>query len=308
MRRTLLIRTLLCLATGLAGWAQTPAPPAAPLLALPIKPGDPVQINAPCTEDDIQSLGMSCSVDEPCKIYLELSSLESLGNRIILAGNLHTSDITLSSILLVSEDGGKAWSEPTARIKSAALDAMQFHDLQNGWINGQLMQSFPKDPFFLVTRDGGKSWRNIPVYNESRAGAVDKFYFDNKDNGTMILDRIQSGDTGRYGLYETRTGGDSWELKQITQRKPELKKTIAHSTDWRLTPVEKTKIYRVEHRVGAKWEVVSSFKIESGECKVAERTLTPAPTETEETTKPAENEGVFRVGPATPPTLKKKNQ
>ncbi len=300
MRCDSLIRASLLFAAALSVWAQTTAqPPAA-------KPGDPIQTNAPCTEDDIQSLGMSCSVDEPCKIYLELSSLESVGSRLVLAGNLHTSDVTLSSILLVSEDGGKVWSEPIGRIKSAALDAMQFHDLQHGWINGQLVQSFPKDPFFLVTRDGGKSWRNIPVYNESRAGAVDKFYFENKDNGTMILDRIQAGDSGRYGLYETRTGGDSWELKQITQRKPELKKTISHSTDWRLLPVEKTKIYRVQHRVGAKWETVSSFKIETGECKVAERTLTPPPTETEEATKPAGNEGVFRVGP--PPTLKKKNQ
>ena len=296
MRRSLLIRSFLISAACLTVWAQVPAP----------KPGDPIQIAAPCTEEDIQSLGMSCSVDEPCKIYLELSSLESVASRLILAGNLHTSDVTLSSLLLVSEDGGKVWTEPMGRIKSAALDAMQFLDLQHGWINGQLVQAFPKDPFFLVTRDGGKSWRNTPIYNESRAGAVDKFFFDNKDNGAMVLDRIQAGDTGRWGLYETRTGGDSWELKQISQRKPELKKSIAHSSDWRLTPVEKTRVYRVEHRVGAKWETVSVFKIESGECKVAERTLTPPPTEIEEKEKPPTPDDVFRVGPRIPPTLKKK--
>ena len=303
MRRDLFLAPIL-VSAGLCLSAQTPAPqPTAP------KPADgPIQITAPCTEDDIQSLGMSCSVEEPCKIYLELSSLDSVGNRLILAGNLHTSDVTLSSILLVSEDGGKAWIEPHGRIKSAALDAMQFHDLQHGWINGQLVQSFPKDPFFLVTRDGGKSWRNIPVYNESRAGAVDKFFFDNKDNGSMVVDRIQSGDTGRWGLYDTRTGGDSWELKQITQRKPELKKNISRSSEWRLTPVEKTKTYRVEHKVGAKWELVSMFKIDSGECKVAERALTPPPSETDEKENAPKPDDVFRIGPRTPPTVKKQNQ
>ena len=292
-------RLLLILAPCLAALAQSPAP---------------IKIAAPCTEDDMQSLGMSCSADEPCKIYLELSTLESVANRILVAGNLHTSDITLSTVLLVSEDGGKTWNEPSPRIKSASLDTMQFTDLQHGWINGQHVQSFPKDPFFLITRDGGKSWRNIPVYNESRAGAVEKYFFENKDNGTMLLDRIQTGDAGRWGLYETRTGGDSWELKQVTQRKPEFKKSAAHDPQWRLTAIGKTKIYHVEHRAGTKWDLVAAFNIEAGECKVTERAPSIPPTEENAGTEKIPEAGdkpkapeagdVFKIGPRTPPKKK----
>ena len=251
---------------------------------------------------------MSCSVEEPCKIYLELTSLESIGNRLIVAGNLHTSDVTLSSILLSSEDSGKTWKEPIERIKTATLDAMQFLDLENGWINGQLVQSFPKDPFFLVTRDGGRSWRNIPIFSESRSGAVDKYHFDNKTEGNMLLDRQQSGDSGgRWALYETRTGGDSWELKQVTQRKPDFKKSATTgNADWRLIPVAKTKIYRVERRTAGKWDVVAIFSIEAGECKVSERTLAPPTEPTIEEKDKAE--GTFQIKSPTPPTGKKKQE
>ena len=269
--------------------------------------GEPIKITGNCTEDDIQSYGMSCSTEEPCKIYLELSSLESIGSRLILAGNLHTSDVTLSSVLLTSEDGGKTWKEPIDRIKTATLDAMQFLDFENGWINGQLVQSFPKDPFFLVTRDGGKSWRNIPIFNESRSGTVDKFHFENKNDGVMLLDRIQSGDSGgRWASYETRTAGDSWELKQVTQKKPEFKKVAATSNaDWRLVAVAKTKIYRVEHRAAGKWEVAVTFHIEAGECKVAERNLAP-PVEPDAVEKEPAASGVFQIPGRTPPPTKKK--
>ena len=276
-----------------AGWAQTL---------------EPVKVATVCTEDDMQSYGMSCSNEEPCKIYLELTSLESIGNRLIVAGNLHTSDVTLSSILLSSEDSGKTWKEPLERMKTATLDAMQFLDFEHGWINGQLVQSFPKDPFFLVTRDGGRSWRNIPIFSESRSGAVDKYHFENKTDGTMLLDRQQSGDSGgRWALYETRTGGDSWELKQVTQRKPDFKKSATTgNAEWRLSPIAKTKIYRVERRTAGKWDAVAIFSIEAGECKVAERTLAPP---TEPTVEEKDKvEGTFQVQPRTPPSSKKKQQ
>ena len=41
------------------------------------------------------------------------------------------------AILLASDDGGKTWTEPVPRLRAAALDQIQFIDLQTGWISGQ---------------------------------------------------------------------------------------------------------------------------------------------------------------------------
>ena len=46
--------------------------------------------------------GMSCSDEEPCPVYLELAAVESVGNRIFLAGNIHSNAVTLYSLLLAS--------------------------------------------------------------------------------------------------------------------------------------------------------------------------------------------------------------
>lgn len=265
--------TILWLVTATAAMAQTL---------------EPVKLETVCTEEEMNSFGLSCPAEEPCPIYLELAAVEWVNTRLILAGNFHTANITLSSIILVSEDGGKTFTEPFPRIKMAALDAMQFIDFERGWISGQLVQSYAKDPFFLLTTDGGKNWRNVPLFGESRAGSVDKFYFDSRNHGAMLMDRGTSAENGgRWGLYESMTSGASWELKQVTVKKPEWKKSAPPSSDWRLTAVAKTKLYRVERRSGTKWEAAAEFKIEAGECKLADRAPSLPPTEAAEE-KPAE--------------------
>ena len=101
-----------------------------------------------CTQADTQAAGLSCSEEEPCAVFLELSNVDSAGNKIFLAGNLHTSTTTLYSILLASEDAGKSWMEPHPRVRFAGLDQIQFIDFQNGWISGANLQSTPRIRFF----------------------------------------------------------------------------------------------------------------------------------------------------------------
>src|SRR5579864_8774696 len=101
--------------------------------------GKPMRISAECKQDDLQSLGLSCSEDEPCPAYVELSAVEAVGSRIFLAGNIHTSTVTLSSILLASADDGKTWTEPYERIRFAALEQIQFFDFQHGWISAAII-------------------------------------------------------------------------------------------------------------------------------------------------------------------------
>jgi hypothetical protein len=44
--------------------------------------------------------GLTCSEQDPLSVYLELATVESTGIRIFTAGNIHTANATLSTILL----------------------------------------------------------------------------------------------------------------------------------------------------------------------------------------------------------------
>jgi len=115
--------------------------------------GKPMRLPFECTEADTQAASLNCSEQEPCAVFLELSSVEAAGNKIFLAGNLHTNTTTLYSVLLATEDAGKTWNEPHPRIRFAGLDQIQFIDFQNGWIAGANLQSTARDPFLLITTE-----------------------------------------------------------------------------------------------------------------------------------------------------------
>src|SRR5262249_27507184 len=147
--------------------------------------------------------------------------------------NLHTDQTTLFGLLLSSEDGGKTWTEPAKRFKSASLDQIQFTDLQHGWISGVKLEPLPRDPFFLATIDGGKTWRNHPMFEETRFGSILQFTFDSAQSGELILDRSQ-GANKNYEVYGSMTGGDTWEIKESTRTLPKLAKPRATNSTWRL--------------------------------------------------------------------------
>lgn len=291
MMRQLAVLLLLVFPAAAQTETNAGSKPAAPL----VFDGKPVHVAAGCTEDDMQSLGMSCSAESPCPVFLELSALEVLTGRLVVAGNLHTDTATLSSIVLVSEDNGRTWTEPHARIRQAALDQMQFFDLAAGWISGQVIAALPRDPFFLVTIDGGKSWRRRPVFSESQAGSIDKFHFTSATEGRALVDRAQSGEGGRYALLESKTGGDTWNIQQITTDPP---KTVrfdrAPSRAWRLHANGATKAYQIERLEGGKWNMVSALSVQAGQCAPAELELKPPP----EPTAAPESDAVevFQIG------------
>lgn len=249
--------------------------------------GKPIRVPFECTDEDITGHGLTCTTDEPCHVYLELAAMETVGVKIFLSGNLHTSNTTLWSILLVSEDSGKTWSEPYERMRSTGLDQIQFFDFEVGWISGQSLVALPRDPFFLVTSDGGKTWRHRPVFGESRGGLIEQFWFDSRTSGSLLVD---SG--GRREMYESMTGGESWMLRQVGPRAAGLKRTRPPNSDWRLRADGALKAYRVEKRQGERWQTISSFLIQSGECKPPERVLAEPPPEP---TAPAVEE--LQIGP-----------
>lgn len=235
--------------------------------------GKPIRVPATCSEEDTQALGLECTEIRPCPLYLELVAVESAGTRLFVSGNLHTTDTTLASILLATEDGGKTWFEPVPRIRGAGLDQIQFYDLETGWIAGHTLTTPPRDPFLLVTTDGGKSWRKRTIYPESRPGLIEAFWFESRTRGVMLLDRIQTGgEGGRYEMYETMTGGDTWSLREVSREPLRVRRPAGEpeSRLWRIQTDARTKSFRIEKRTTDGWKEVASFLVEVGACGAKE--------------------------------------
>jgi hypothetical protein len=225
----------------------------------------PVKIEYACPAEDIESFGLSCSSEDPCAVFLELSSVEAVGATLFLAGNLHTQSATLYTVLLASEDGGKTWTEPVKRMRAAALEQIQFIDFSNGWISGQIIEPLPRDPFLLLTTDGGKTWRQRPIVEESRFGSIAQFWFESKTTGELVLDHAERGAV-RHEIYQSSTGGESWEVRESTT-KPVTLKGLKEQSTWRVRADGVSKSYHLERRASANWELVASFAIHVADCK-----------------------------------------
>lgn len=258
--------------------------------------GKPIRVESQCTAEDIRSAGLTCTEEDPCALYLELAAVESVGNKIFTAGNIHSDTATLYSMVLASDDSGKTWREPFERLKASGLDHIQFVDFENGWISGQSLQPFPQDPFFLITSDGGKTWRRRPVFGENRAGAVSQFWFSSRSSGSLIIDR---GETGQYELYETPNGGETWMLREVNEKPLRLRRASGGNPDWRIRADKATQAFWIERRQGEKWAGLAAFAVRAGACKPAPRVEETPPPPTEDPPPPPA--GIKRP----PPSLKK---
>jgi len=240
--------------------------------------GKPLRLAFQCTEEDLRAFGLTCPPSHPCPVYLELAAVEPVGNRIFVAGNFHTEAVTLSSVLLVGSEGGKLWQEPHERVRSAGLDQIQFLDFEAGWAAGQYLLAVPRDPFLLVTTDGGKNWRLRLVAGESRVGTIESFAFDSRTHGLLLLDRRMAGEeSSRYELYESQTGGESWMIREVSDRPIRAAEKLARKPDpgWRVRADALT--YRVEKRAGERWETAAAFLTRVGECRASELIVPPEP-------------------------------
>jgi hypothetical protein len=276
-----------CLLCALSAQApQAPAPAAEqPAETPPLRnTGKPMVVEYHCSLEDIQSGGLSCTLDDPCPVYLELSAVEAVGNRIFLAGNIHSATMTLYSVLLSSEDAGKTWREPFERIRGTGLDRIQFVDFENGWISGEELHPLPREPFLLSTSDGGRQWRLQRIFGEPRFGSILQFWFSSRSAGSLLIDRGHSEEGGRYALYETPNAGDTWRLRELNERPIPIKHAAAAgNADWRVRADRATKSYQIERHAGERWQKIAGFSVSIGDCKPPE----PPPVEPAPSVEPA---------------------
>ena len=248
--------------------APAPAvePPAENLLLR--NTGKPMVVEYRCSLEDIQFAGLSCTMEDPCPVYLELSAVEAVGNRIFLAGNIHSPATTLYSMLLASDDAGKTWREPFGRIRGAGLDRIQFVDFENGWISGEELHPLPREPFLLATSDGGSKWRLQPVFGEPHFGSILQFWFNSRGTGSLLIDRGHSEEGGRYALYETPNGGDTWRLRELNEKPIPIKHAAgAENADWRIRADRLTKSFQIERHARERWQKIAGFSVSIGDCK-----------------------------------------
>ena len=268
--RSSLGTVLLTALAAAAAWAQEqpPANSAPPVLE---NSGKPMVLPFRCTEDDIQWAGLSCPAEEPCPVYLELAAAESgvpAGpGRIFAAGNIHALDVTLYSVLLASEDAGHTWREAYERIRGASLDHIQFLDAELGWTSGQALSPLPQDPFLLLTTDGGKTWRQRVIFSESRVGSIQQFQIGAKDSGSLIVDRGPGAEGGRYELYESPDAGETWTIKETSDRPFQLKPLPVAPSAWRVRADGPTQAFHLERRQGERWISAAAFAVKLGACQ-----------------------------------------
>jgi len=222
--------------------------------------GKPMRVAYECKAADTQAAGLGCSEDDPCPVYLELASVEAVGNKLFLAGNLHTPMVTLYSILLASDDEGKTWTEQHPRIHGSGLDQIQFIGAQ-GWISGANLQGAPRNPFFLMTADGGKIWREKRVFDEDRVAAIVSFEFRDSSNGTLGIDARLDG--GKSEVYNTSNGGENWVFNPLpadgfSNRPPPAARLRADAA---------SHSYVIEKSENNRWQKVASFLVNVATCK-----------------------------------------
>ena len=220
-----------------------------------------------CTDDDIQWAGLTCTEDEPCPVYLELAAAEFVGDRVFVAGNLHSASVTLYSVLLGSADAGHTWREAHERVRGAGLDHVAFIDPATGWTSGGVLFPLPQDPFFLLTTDGGETWRQQPIFNETQYGTIQQFSFSNRKTGTVVIDRGPGAEGDRYAMYESPDGGATWSIREENSKPIRLKRAAGDTSDVRVRADGETKAFEIEQRRDGRWVTVASFAVKVGSCK-----------------------------------------
>ncbi len=212
----------------------------------------------------MDSFGLTCSEDRPCPVFFEVSAVESFGSHVFVAGDIHTATTTLFGVLLSTDDGGASWTEAMTRMRSAAFEQFQIVG-NHGWLSGQRVEALPKDPFFLITSDGGKSWLERPLFEDTHFGSIAQFWFDSPQNGELLFDD-SVGKAIDQELYTTSNGGENWELKQKSTKPLHLKSARANGS-WIISATSGSATYLIERNINGRKEPISRFLIHIGDCK-----------------------------------------
>jgi hypothetical protein len=261
-----------------------PAPPPPPPPVVYHYTGEaPIALDCVCGNAEIQEHGLSCTVDEPCSVYLELDALAAVGEKLLLAGDLHTGTATLWSVLLASDDGGATWSEPAGRLRGVSLYLLECPGEQVCYAAGHTSGGVPRDPLLLRGAIGGGNWLRLPLLEEEGAiGSIEALRFDTPERGRAQVNRGRPGAL-HYATLLTEDAGAHWTLAESSATRPPPV-TATPASAYRFAADRSGRTLRVEKRTGAAWRTVARFSVAAGVCRaeprmpVVEPVPPPAPT------------------------------
>ena len=268
LRLSALLLSLGTLAATLAGQTE----PELEATKLTFK-GEPLVLPLECWEEDLLRAGLVCNDVTPCSLVMELVAIGELGGAVFVMGNVHADAGTVSSVILSSSDRGKTWTEPLGRIPGGSLEIFRTVDAKHGWIGGQQWEADSSPiPFIISTRNGGKRWVDRYLWEEDdRNGMVLEFDFEDPRHGFLIIERTNA-DVDPFELYETRTGGSSWSIREATSEEPAIPFEPVQPEDrWRLRPEASSNSYWVEQKQGDDWKPTVAFASKVGTCNNMER-------------------------------------
>ena len=159
--------------------------------------------------------------------------MESVGNKIFAAGNIHTDSATLYSIVLASDDSGKDLAGAARAAEGAAASTTS-----SSWISktagsaARSLQPLPQDPFFLITSDGGKTWRQRPLFRREPRGAILQFWFSSRSNGSLVIDRGR--EPGSTSFTKRPTAATRGCCAKSTRSRCGCKRAAGGNPDWRI--------------------------------------------------------------------------
>ncbi len=113
----------------------------------------------------------------------------------------------------------------------------------------------------MITNDGGKTWRERPIFEETRVAAIERFWFDSPTNGTLVIDARL--DNGKREEYRSHDGGETWDTQQSSTERAAKEKPPA----WRLRTDAATHSYVIEKSDNNRWQKTASFLVNIAICK-----------------------------------------
>lgn len=104
-----------------------------------------------------------------------------------------------------TSDGGRSWQLQNSGV-TCRLEAVQFHDANNGWIVGGWIQPYTHETHGVVlrTKDGGRTWQIVP--GQTLPGLTGVRFIDHRrgwafGNGSALFPA---------GVFHTDDGGRTW--------------------------------------------------------------------------------------------------
>lgn len=195
-------------------------------------------------------------------------------NIALLLGSLQTSAVSIRSLLLRSEDGGRSWREVMTPATGSDVIRLFFLNKQTGWaLLGQTSEG-PGQLYLYKTRDSGKSWKKVSrIPKRHYTGWPKGFGFIDERNGRIEMLYDGAAPTDGFAVMSTSDGGISWqetrslsldEYRENYERESEEPSadyvTARDGTQWKLQeqPNGQVSILR-RRRPGGKWSIASTL-------------------------------------------------